>query len=1073
MIVNKFECYDDLIAVLTVLPAAVVLAEVDTRKILYVNPAFTRLSGYSVDSLVNKPQTVLHPEPELGNESFEKHLSLLQNNQELATLPQRLVKHNGECIDIDITANMLQLDSKEIMIGFFNPVTERVQALQELSVRQQELDAIFQNSSVGIMLLKDYRILYKANQRLAEILGYDSPEEMVGISMQALHLDETHFKDFGKRYYETLRHKQNLQIEYQLRKKSGEPIWVVLSGKAVDQMIPADLAKGVIWVLDDITEKKRLELELEKETLKYKNLITFSADAVFILSMETGQVVEFSDMAYQNLGYSPEEMALLSVFDWDEEITPDEYKKMVESIGFQPIYLERYHTRKDGSRYLAAISARKINTDSQKLIHATVRDITQQRAMEETLRKERNLFKGGPTVVFNWDVAAGWPVKSVSDNIEQVMGYSIEDVLSEEFVFSDLIHPADFDKIASEVTNFLSVHAVEFEQTYRLRVASGEYRNFYDYTRVDYDNHGKPISIYGYLIDMTESFKQQKLSQVLLKSTSEGIFGIDSKGNITFANPSVCRMLGFEEEELIGHSSHLILHHSDVNGKRVHCDECNMMQPLVTGKDVHIYDEVLRHKDGSSIPVEYRSTAVIEDGKITGVVVSFHDISAHKEQEKMITRLAYIDSLTELPNRRYFNKKLTEQLSKQPYSHGHLVLIMLDIDHFKDINDSLGHPIGDKLLTEFSIRIKSLLRESDFFARLGGDEFAIILMVNDFDDVTIIAQKILDAMAEFFDIDGHSIFSNVSIGIAQANRDMSADKLISRADIALYKSKLSGRGCFSVYQTGMNSIVREELSTVSQLTHAVERNEFKLAFQPQIDAKSGLVVGLEALIRWQPEGDVYEMHRSPAVFIPLAERKGLISAITQWTVHQLVEHVEELQDIGYTGHVSINLSAELLVSPKTVDNILQPIITHSNGSLQYDIEITETAFSSLQPEILDYLNGLSQCGISLSIDDFGTGYSSLSMLRKLNSSYVKIDKEFIDGVHCNDDDLAIVSATISMAHELGKKVVAEGVEINEQLLCLQELGCDVIQGYYFAKPMFMEELIPFLESNQKQQSLSA
>ncbi len=1073
MDIKRFEKYADLIEVLDVLPIAVAMAEANTRTITYLNPVFSKLSGYASEELIGQPQTILHPPIETENEfenndSFAKHLKSLQADHDLEALllPQQLVHKDGHLIDVDISASLLEIENQKLMIGFFNPVTERVLALQELSAKEQELDAIIQNSTVGIMFLKGYRILHRANQRLADIFGYDSPQEMIGISMRELHVNETNFIEFGQLYYETLRHRQNLQIEYQFKKKNGEIVWIVISGKAIDNNVPADLNKGVIWVLDDISEKKRLEHRLAAETERYKSLMTLSADAIFILSLDRGEVLEFSDLACPLLGYAPEEVAGLTILDWDKNMTPDDYHKMVEHIGFEPISFERIHTRKDGSQYNASISARRIESGESSVIHAIVRDITEQKLLEERVKKERNLFRGGPTVVFTWVPEKGWPVKSVSHNIDQVMGYSADEVLSDDFVYADCIHPLDIKRVEEEVADYFAVHAVEFEQSYRFKVASGDFRNFYDYTRVDYDSRGNPISIYGYLIDMTEYLKHQQLSQLLLETTSEGIFGIDESGKTTFANPAALRMLGFSEKELVGRMNHAVIHHSDFEGKAVHAHDCNMMKPLQTGEDIHVYDEVLWRRDGSNFPVEYRSTPVTEDGKITGVVVSFHDISEHKEQEKTITRLAYLDSLTELPNRRYFNQTLTERLHNLKYSKRQLVLIMLDLDHFKDINDSLGHPVGDALLLAFAQRVQSVLRDTDFFARLGGDEFAILSKVKEFKDVSVIAQKILDAMLKPFEIEGHSILTNVSIGIAEANRDGSADKLISRADIALYKSKLNGRGQFSAYQTGMDAHVKEELNLLSQLSHAVERNEFRLAFQPQIETATDRVIGIEALIRWQPGGEVPESSSSPAVFIPLAERRGLIGSITEWTVQELVANVKALDEVGYIGHISLNLSSELLVDPSIVQKILQPLIMETQNAIQFDIEITETAFANLQPNIVNYLNELDKSGISLSIDDFGTGYSSLSMLRTLNSTYVKIDKEFIEEVHSNDDDYAIVSATISMAHKLGKKVVAEGVENEAQLACLQKLKCDVLQGYYFAKPMFLDELIGFLKKRR-------
>ena len=263
---KKIKSYQALVDVLEVLPVAVVVAKVDSRKIVYVNSSFEKLSGFSLDYLFGKPQTILHPSLEPSDDGFSIHANLIEKKNKTAVISQKLLHKDGYFIDVDVTANQLKLSAKNMMLGFFSPVTDRVKALNDLVVKEQELDAIIQTSTVGIMLLKGDRVLHRANQRLADILGYESADEMTGMSMAEFHIDDEHYKEFGELYYQTLRLKENLQVEYQVKKKSGEHVWIVISGKAIDQSIPADLNKGVIWVLDDITEKKCLEFELEKET---------------------------------------------------------------------------------------------------------------------------------------------------------------------------------------------------------------------------------------------------------------------------------------------------------------------------------------------------------------------------------------------------------------------------------------------------------------------------------------------------------------------------------------------------------------------------------------------------------------------------------------------------------------------------------------------------------------------------------------------------------------------------------------------------------------------------------------
>lgn len=948
MNITEFDDYHEFIRVLDVLPAAIGLAEIETRKIVYINSAFSRLTGYLSEELVGKPQTVLHPafseNPSVEDAStvkdpFLAHIDSLQTRSAQATIPHQLILKNGQIIDVEITTNWLQVDHKKLMVGFFTPVLERVKALENLSKREKELDAIFQNSTVGIMFLKEYRILHRANQRLADILGFESPNEMLGISMRNLHLSEKKFEDFGKKYYETLRFHENLQIEYQLRRKDGSAVWITISGKAIDASVPADLNKGVIWVLDDISERKKLENQV---------------------------------------------------------------------------------------------------------------------------KKERNLFRGGPTVVFNWSLAEGWPVCRVSENIKDVMGYSVDEVIGTDFRFLDIIHPDDVSRVENEIEEFLWNRQEAFEQSYRLKNAAGDYRTYYDYSRIDYDENGSPLYIYGYLLDISDELERKELLVSLLNSISEGILGIDQFGKVSFVNPSALNMLGYKEKELIGKEGCILSLSSEAEESTDSMTVCHMLSPLTTGECQYVDNGLLKRKDGSSFPAEYRTTPIFQDQEISGIVVSFHDVSAHREHVQTIIRLVSQDSLTGLPNRESFNQTLRACLEDLKKTKNKVALIMVDMDHFKDVNDTLGHNFGDSLLIEFSQRLKSKLRDSDFLARLGGDEFAIISQVKDFEDVTIIARKLLDAAERPFSMNGHIIKTNISIGVTHTDNYMDSDKLISQADIALFSAKSKGRGQFSLYQTGMADQVREEINLLSQLSHAIERGEFSLAFQPQVEVVSNRIVGMEALIRWRPGGKLPINLTGPDTFIPLAETRGMIQTITDWTVQRLIEQSESIQKAGYKGQFSLNISAELLADVSTLGLTLAPLIDASHQAC-FDIEITETAFAKLEPEMVEYLNHLSEKSISLSIDDFGTGYSSLSMLRTLHSNYVKIDKEFISEVDSNEDDYAIVAATISMAHKLGKKVVAEGVETQAQLDCLKKLECDVIQGYFFAKPMYIDDLISFLQ----------
>ncbi|AZR81305.1 bifunctional diguanylate cyclase/phosphodiesterase [Thiomicrospira sp. S5] len=930
-----------LLNLLTPLPAAVAVADCETGEILYVNPQAEKLFGRGHAELAGKPQTILHPKNRPN--TFHQHQKQLREHHQIEQTEDVILTADGQELPVEITANLLEQNTQCLMVAVFTPIKQRQQALKALTEKTQEYEALFNNSQVGIMLLKGYRILHQANQRLAEILGYDTPEEMIGLSMEALHLSKERFEAYGKDNYDTLSDHKNLHVDYELRRKDGSPVWCRLSGMALDKSQPADLSKGVVWVVDDISDIK---------------------------------------------------------------------------------------------------------------------------ATETNLNLERQLFQDGPTVIFRWRPEPGWPVEYVSPNVQKTFGYPPDDFLSHKLVFADLIHPDDLDKITQEFKNHQINRRHRFEQTYQLKTYSGEYRKVYDYSLIEYAPNGDIQAIYGYLIDMTDYLKAQEFSRLLLSTTNEGILGIDTKGRATFVNPAALKMLGYEESELIGQDIHTFLHHTDETGAEISPANCRIIRSVTSGKTEHGAHDILWRKDGSHLPVEYHVNPIRRNNQVVGGVITFHDISYRRAREQRIKYLAFHDDLTGLFNRRFFNEHLQKQLKQASNSSSHPVLMMLDIDHFKDINDTLGHPVGDELLKAITKRIGNILRPNDIFARLGGDEFAILMQeATATVEATQLAERILELFKRPFQIRHLSIPISTSIGIAFCEPQYSADDIISQADIALYEAKYNGRNNFIYYEPEMSAKVHEDVKIYNELKQAIQNHSFQLYYQPQIHTQTEKVIGIELLLRWFPKADITVPLSSPSHFIPVAETRGMIHDITLWQFGQLVKEMQAIQAAGLNGRIAINISGELLSHIENLVELLE-VIEHNNLSFeQLAFEITETAYAKLSSAEISVLESLEKQGLEMGIDDFGTGYSSLVSLRQFHSSHLKIDKAFIDEVHCNADDYAIVSATISMAHALGKQVIAEGVETQEQLKVLKELNCDIIQGYYYAKPMPLKEVCDFIQNH--------
>lgn len=454
-----------------------------------------------------------------------------------------------------------------------------------------------------------------------------------------------------------------------------------------------------------------------------------------------------------------------------------------------------------------------------------------------------------------------------------------------------------------------------------------------------------------------------------------------------------------------------------------------------------------------------------ESDEVFGVCTICTDISERKlaenalrEQQSRLNYMAFHDSLTALPNRSLFYDRIHHGLARAQRSNSKLALMLLDIDRFKNINDSLGHDSGDLLLKAIASRLNENVRDMDTVARLGGDEFVVVLEgVNDVDDVIFIANKLLVTLARPLEICGHEITITVSIGVSLYPDDgMDADELLKNADIAMYKAKEAGKNNCQFYTKGMSATAVNYLLLENDLRRAIEQEQLILHYQPQVDLQIGELMGFEALVRWQhPERGLV----SPVHFIPLAEETGLIAPIGEWVLREACRQQYEWLSAGkQVGRIAVNLSPRQFRQrnfPETVKAILKETGLKAE---HLELEITESCAMEHAGETINQLNQLRQMGLFLAIDDFGTGYSSLAYLKRFPIQKLKIDSSFIHDIHDDANDAAIAKSIIGLAHNMQLDVVAEGVEKQAQAQWLREQGCDQGQGYLFARPLTAEQV---------------
>jgi len=443
------------------------------------------------------------------------------------------------------------------------------------------------------------------------------------------------------------------------------------------------------------------------------------------------------------------------------------------------------------------------------------------------------------------------------------------------------------------------------------------------------------------------------------------------------------------------------------------------------------------------------------------IVVIARDITEKHKSAEVIRQHAYFDSLTLLPNRFLSLDRLSQMLREAKRNLEKVAVLFLDLDDFKKVNDSLGHEVGDKLLVEAANRLKLAVRKADTVGRLGGDEFIILLRaLTDDRNIVDIAENLLGIFREPFQVDGRELILTLSIGIAVYPENGNfASNLLRNADTAMYQAKASGRNAYSFFTKEMNDIMLRRFEIEGQLNSALERGEFAVYYQPKINIRTGNVVGAEALIRWRNPilGNV-----TPDEFIPIAEHTGLIVSIGKYVIEQALGFLSEWQDAHQENYtMAVNLSPRQFRDKGLMDFIKKSLDGADIKPGDLEFEITEGVLMIGKSYIDAALHELHTLGVKLSMDDFGTGYSSLSYLRKYAFDVLKIDRSFVSGITLKKSDCDLVKATIAMAHSLGLCVVAEGVETREQLALLDELGCDMVQGFYFSKPITAINLISF------------
>ncbi len=552
--------------------------------------------------------------------------------------------------------------------------------------------------------------------------------------------------------------------------------------------------------------------------------------------------------------------------------------------------------------------------------------------------------------------------------------------------------------------------------------------------------------------------EEHKLLRITLSSITDGVIAVNRHGKITFMNHVAEKLTGFSENQSIDKPIDEVLTIMETDGG----DSFRIPVAEVVDKDRAVSFSklnILVSENGSQHLVLGSASPIKSDSdEVIGVLVVFQDISEKMKSEETIKYHEYYDSLTDLPNRKLLHQYLTSAVDSARRNHNKLAILLIDLDYFKNINNSLGHNVGDKLLQQASKKLVRIVDENHVLARMGGDEFIILMpRIESSEIVYELARRVLNELNCSYVIDNHEMYITASIGISLYPDDATGSTdILKHADTALYNAKANGRNTYQRYIVLDDEKLMERFALTKDLHTALERSQMMIYYQPKVDSHTEKIIGMEALLRWNhPEKGII----SPALFIPIAEEIGLINRLDSWVMKTACLHFMNLDKASRSNmRLSVNLSAYQFRNHNLSENIEQVLTETSIPPGQLEIEITETTAMENIDFTIKTLNRLNEMGVKISIDDFGTGYSSLNYLRYFPIHILKIDRSFINDIDKDQNTRVIVKSIIDVAHSLKLKVTAEGVETVEQLALLKQMGCDEIQGYLFSRPLPLKEI---------------
>lgn len=660
-------------------------------------------------------------------------------------------------------------------------------------------------------------------------------------------------------------------------------------------------------------------------------------------------------------------------------------------------------------------------------------------------------------MIYRCRIDAIWTMEYVSEGCHKLTGYRPDElVFNNRVSYDQMTLPEDREHVSRTIRAALAANEA-FDVEYRIRRADGKVRWVLERGVGLVDPHGHLAWIEGFIQDISERMAANEALheavrryRSIFEHATEGIFQTTPEGRYLNANPALAHIYGHASpDELVAHLHDIQRQLYVLPERRAEFVRLMQAHGVVRNFESQVY-----RRDGHIIWISENARAVRDaDGSVQFFEGTVVDITERKQHEAVLEHQASHDSLTGLPNRSLLRDRIEQAIVKAQRDHHLVAVVFVDLDHFKLINDSLGHHVGDRLLLEVADRLMACVRGHDSVARQGGDEFVLVLTeLHEDNEILAIVSRLLEIISQPWMDEGQEYGLSCSVGISCYPQDGGdPDALLRCADAAMYKAKASGRSTYHFYTPELNQAISERLELENSLRHALEREEFRVYYQPRIDVASGRIIGAEALIRWDCPGKGII---PPDSFISIAEETGLIIPIGQWILEEACRQNSAWQRAGLPPiNVSVNLSPIQFRHTGLVQAVASALAQAGLDPAFLELELTESFVMHDAERINVAMKSLKTLGVDIAVDDFGTGYSSLSYLKRFPVDRLKVDKSFVRDIDSDPDDAAIVRAIITLGHALGLKVVAEGVETLAHLEFLRRHGCDELQGYYFSRPI--------------------